>query len=113
MDRVSFSEFADSLGADRSNVEEIKEQMRAAVEEQKLRDVRKAMDMTQKELASEIGVAQNRISDIENGRVESLKIDTLKRYARALGFDVDIFLRPRKDASATTSLPDVVKLAIG
>lgn len=113
MDKMSFSDFADSLGVDRDNVAHLKDQMRAAVEEQKLRDVRKAMDMTQKQLASEIGVAQNRISDIENGHMESLRIGTLQRYAQALGFDVDIFLRPRKDMVVPASLPDSVKLAVG
>lgn len=64
MSKSSFGEFTNSLDIDRNNVENLKVQMRAAVEEQRLSDVRKAMDMTQKQLAAEIGVAQNRISNI-------------------------------------------------
>ena len=112
MSKLSFSEFANSLDIDRNNVENLKTQMRAAVEDQKLRDIRKAMDMTQKQLADEIGVAQNRISDIENGRMESLRIETLQRYAHALGFNVDILLSPKDDNKPTTALPEFVRLAI-
>lgn len=112
MAKLPFNEFVKTLDIDRENVEDLKTQMRTAVEDQKLRDVRKAMDMTQKQLAAEIGVAQNRISDIENGRMESLRIETLQCYAHALGFDVDILLSPREDRKSSTSLPDFVRLAI-
>ena len=37
-----------------------------------------------------MGVSQKRISDIENGRLDLLKIDTLRRYIAALGGTLEI-----------------------
>lgn len=113
MSKMSFKEYADTLPIDKDNVENLKSQMRAAVEDKKLRDVRKSLALTQKQLASKIGVAQNRISDIENGRIKSLRIDTLLRYAHALGFDIDIFLRPHESKESGNQSSEIVKLSIG
>ena len=98
----------ESLGANRDNVERLKREMLAAVEEQRLKDIRKSLGMTQVELAAEAGISQNRVSAIENGRTSSLRIDTLKRYADALGCDVEILFSPRSNDDAAP-----LRLAIG
>lgn len=50
-----------------------------------LREARKQEHVTQGELAARMGISQARISEVENGEVGSLKVDTLRRYAEALG----------------------------
>lgn len=109
---LSFSEYMDSLGADRAHVDQLKREMTEAVEEYRLREIRKTLGLTQVQLASAAGISQNRVSDIENGHTSSLRIGTLSRYADALGCDVEILLRPRQ--SAETPFPvRGVKLAVG
>ena len=108
MTDMGFSEYMETLGVNRDNVERLKSEMLAAVEEQRLKDVRKSLGMTQVELAAEAGISQNRVSDIENGRTSSLRVDTLKRYANALGCDVEILFNPRSDDDATP-----FRLAVG
>lgn len=112
MNALSFSEYMESLGADRENVDRLKGEMMAAVEEQRLKEIRRSLGMTQVELAASAGISQNRVSDIENGRTTSLKISTLERYANALGCDVEVFLMPRT-AGAGDSIGAPLKLAMG
>ena len=51
----------------------------------RLRLVRKKLGITQVELAKRMGVSQIRISQIENGKLESFELGTLIRYIEALG----------------------------
>mgnify|MGYP003686958659 FL=1 len=51
----------------------------------RLRLVRKRLGITQVELAKRMGVSQIRISQIENGKLESFELGTLIRYVEALG----------------------------
>ena len=51
----------------------------------RLRLVRKNQGITQVELAKKMGVSQIRVSQIENGKLESFEIGTLIRYLEALG----------------------------
>lgn len=51
----------------------------------RLRLVRKKLGITQVELAKRMGVSQIRISQIENGKLESFELGTLIRYVEALG----------------------------
>lgn len=55
-----------------------------------LSELRKAVGKTQAELAQILGVSQSRISQIENGRIEAMELETLRAYATALGGHVDI-----------------------
>ena len=112
MSEMSFSEYAESLGADRARIEELKCEMIAAVEEQRLKEIRKSLGLTQGQLASSAGISQNRVSDIENGRTSSLRIGTLARYADALGCDIEVLLRPRPGNDGAAPRP-ALKIAIG
>ena len=51
----------------------------------RLRLVRKKLGITQVELAKRMGVSQIRVSQIENGKLESFELGTLIRYIEALG----------------------------
>ncbi|MDA0632684.1 helix-turn-helix transcriptional regulator [Nonomuraea sp. MCN248] len=55
-----------------------------------LRELRKAIGKTQAEVARILGVSQSRISQIENGNIEAMELETLRAYAAALGGHLDI-----------------------
>lgn len=87
---LSFEDYVASRGIS----SELKEEALWATEEKiktyNLMQARKSRDVTQAELSRDMGVSQKRISDIENGRLDLLKIDTLKRYIAALGGTLEI-----------------------
>lgn len=87
---LSFDDYV--VGRDISS--ELKEEALRATQEKittyNLMQARKSRDVTQAELSRDMGVSQKRISDIENGRLDLLKIDTLKRYIAALGGTLEI-----------------------
>lgn len=55
-----------------------------------LKELRKSVGKSQAEVASALGVSQSRVSQIENGDLSAMELDTLRGYARALGGQVDI-----------------------
>lgn len=62
----------------------------AKIKGYELRQARKACRMTQKELAAKMGVSQKRISDLENGDIDVMQVDTLRRYVASLGGTLEI-----------------------
>ena len=50
-----------------------------------LKEARKTLNMTQVQVAQAIGVSQNRVSRMENGDMNAMSIDSLRRYISALG----------------------------
>lgn len=59
--------------------------LKQRVEAYRLAEARKKRHMTQAELASKMGISQKRVSEVENGRISSLRIATLERYAEGIG----------------------------
>ncbi|PTI88139.1 helix-turn-helix domain-containing protein [Staphylococcus simulans] len=58
---------------------------------QNIKQIRKRMNMSQKELATKMEISQSYLSDIENGR-KNLSIKTVKKLANSLGLSVtDLF----------------------
>ncbi|GAA2311680.1 XRE family transcriptional regulator [Nonomuraea roseoviolacea subsp. roseoviolacea] len=55
-----------------------------------LKELRKSIGKTQAEIAQILGVSQSRISQIENGNIEAMELETLRAYAAALGGHLDI-----------------------
>jgi DNA-binding XRE family transcriptional regulator len=55
-----------------------------------LKELRKAIGKTQAEVAQILGVSQSRVSQIENGDIEVMELETLRAYATALGGHADI-----------------------
>src|SRR5687767_9345915 len=55
-----------------------------------LKELRKSTGKTQTEVAQILGVSQSRISQIENGDIEAMELETLRAYAAALGGHLDI-----------------------
>ena len=70
---------------DREAVDRHKRRMLDEVRAYRLRELREAVDMTQVQLAGRLNVSQNRISRIEHGDVEHAQLNTLRKYAEALG----------------------------
>ena len=56
----------------------------------RLKEMRKETGITQQNLAKRLGVAQNRISQIENGKIASAQVGTLQKYVEALGGTLSI-----------------------
>jgi transcriptional regulator with XRE-family HTH domain len=84
--QTAFSEWIDEkLRGDeglRSLVEENLAEMRI---EQDLTALRERRGMTQRELATRMGVSQPAIAKLESGRIRNLELRTLSRWASALG----------------------------
>ena len=53
--------------------------------EQHLSEIRKALSITQKDLAEKTGLAQGEISRFENAELTGVKIGTLERYVAGMG----------------------------
>lgn len=70
---------------DRDAVERHKKRLLGEVRAYKLRELREAANLTQVDLAGRLKVSQNRVSRIEHGDVERAHLDTLRRYAEAVG----------------------------
>lgn len=59
--------------------------MLAEVRAYRLRELREMLAMTQTDVAQALAISQKRVSEIERGQVDFTKVDTLRRYADALG----------------------------
>jgi len=70
---------------DEARVEALAAKMRQQVRAYRLREIRAAQRITQVELAGQLKVSQNRISQLEQGQLGRSQIDTLRRYVEALG----------------------------
>ncbi|MGW4422043.1 helix-turn-helix domain-containing protein [Streptosporangium sp. NPDC004631] len=55
-----------------------------------LRELRKSLGKTQAEVAATLSVSQSRVSQIENGDLDTMELETLRAYAAALGGHVDV-----------------------
>jgi len=85
MTTVSFEEVLRERPIDPAEMETRKSEIRQYARAYKLREMREAQAMTQAQLAQELGVGQNRVSQIELGKINHSQVDTLKRYIEALG----------------------------
>jgi len=74
----------------RAAVDAHKARMRTEVRVHALRELREAQHITQNDLASILHVTQERVSAIERGKIDRASIDTLRRYAEALGGEVRV-----------------------
>ena len=71
----------------------IKEQLRAEVRAYKLAEVRAAAGLSQQELAEQLQVSQSRISRIEHGDLDRTELATLRKFARAIGGELELTLK--------------------
>jgi transcriptional regulator with XRE-family HTH domain len=62
---------------------------------ERIRELRKAKNLNQQEVADKVGINFTYLSKIENGKLESAEFpseETIKKLAKALGGDVDELL---------------------
>ncbi len=69
----------------RHSVEAHKVRMLDQVRAYRLKELRKAQHLTQKQVAERLEVGQNRVSTIERGELDRIQLDTLRRYVDAVG----------------------------
>ncbi|MFF5208078.1 helix-turn-helix domain-containing protein [Streptosporangium sp. NPDC000396] len=55
-----------------------------------LKELRKSLGKTQADVATALGISQSRVSQIENGDLDAMELETLRAYAAALGGHVDV-----------------------
>ena len=75
---------------DEARMEALAEQMRQQVRAYRLKEIRQAQDITQMQLATQLRVSQNRISQLEHGQINRSQVDTLRRYVEALGGQLSV-----------------------
>jgi predicted XRE-type DNA-binding protein len=63
----------------------LRDQMLAESRAYRLREMREAQKLTQTDVAEVLEVSQRRVSEIERGECDRIKLDTLRRYVQALG----------------------------
>lgn len=89
---VTQDDIVGRYGYDREQLREAAEKLVDQVRGKRLKELRRSLGLTQVEVAKRLGVSQNRVSQMERGDLGQLRIDTLRRYAEALGVDLRIDL---------------------
>lgn len=56
----------------------------------RLAQMRKRQDLTQEQVAAEMGVRQPRVSQIERGELDRVELSTIRAYVAALGGRVEL-----------------------
>lgn len=72
-------------GITEEQMESARKRTRDVIVAYSLKEARAACKMTQVEVARAMGVSQNRVSRMENGDLGAMSLDTVRRYAEALG----------------------------
>ena len=97
---------SDNPKAPASGMEALELQFRLALTERALgkllQDARLTSGLTQRDLARRLNWAQPRVAQIE--RAENLEVSTVAQVAEALGFDLELRLKPRKGGRALKSM---------
>lgn len=96
--RNKFSELNESLGADR--LKKLEATTKTMVAEMLLSEIRRHSGLTQKEVASVLGISQPSLSKIENQ--DDMQIGTLSKLIQALGGKLEIIAHlPQGDCRLT------------
>lgn len=70
---------------DRAVVDAHKTRMLDQVRAYRLKELREELHLTQQEVADRLNVGQNRVSNIERGNLDRVRLETLRRYVAAVG----------------------------
>lgn len=74
----------------REVVDAHKRRMVAEARQWKLQELRKQVDLSQERIADELDISQARVSKIERGDIDRTQVETLRRYAAALGGELRV-----------------------
>ncbi|MFM8212044.1 MAG: helix-turn-helix domain-containing protein, partial [Actinomycetes bacterium] len=94
---ITFNELKKKRPYNEKRVNKLTQQMIRESNAMRLAEIRKTMELTQVEMAKEIGVDQSNISRIESGKFSNTEIGTLQAYIEALGGKLEIYARIGKD----------------
>lgn len=83
-------EARDSGRIDEARVAADRERMRAARRAYQLAEIRKALGLTQTDVAEAMHVSQRRVSSVERGDLTHTELGTVASYVRALGGRIEI-----------------------
>ncbi|CRK61579.1 transcriptional regulator, XRE family [Alloactinosynnema sp. L-07] len=72
----------------------------------RLAQLRKEVGISQAEIAERMGVSQPRVSQLENGEVGQMEVDTLSRYVTALGGKLKL-VADFEDHGITVTAPEI------
>ena len=87
---MNLNDLIERHNVDESAVEREREVNAAQRREYQLREIRKQFGLNQTELSRLVNVSQQRISRIERGDISSVQVDSLRRYASAIGGTLNI-----------------------
>jgi DNA-binding XRE family transcriptional regulator len=76
-------EIAKAVGPER--IDAARSELQTWLRAYALTEARKRRHMTQQQVAAAMGLTQGRVSQIENGQLAESEVETLSRYAAALG----------------------------
>ena len=93
------NEMVKAISKDSTFKNEFEKEFNAKKVVRMLASSRAARGLTQSDLAKKIGCGQPRISKIENGRDDQLKIQDIVDYARALDLQVSAVFNPKKESA--------------
>jgi transcriptional regulator with XRE-family HTH domain len=91
---ASVSELLQDIAPDQEFAPEFEEHIQRRSLIKHLLALRAARGLAQRDLAEELGCTQSRISKLENGTDDELRLGDLVKYVHALGFDFGIAMRP-------------------
>ncbi|WP_294440911.1 helix-turn-helix domain-containing protein [uncultured Slackia sp.] len=90
MEKLTYLEFREQHPVSDTLMEEARKTTEETIRTYELKEARKKRHMTQEELSRKMGIGQKRVSALENGKIDVLKIDTLRRYVEGLGGTLEI-----------------------
>ncbi|PZA06052.1 MULTISPECIES: helix-turn-helix domain-containing protein [unclassified Meiothermus] len=99
----------DEFFQDDLNTPELRQAYREVLDEELgevLRSLRKKRGLSQKDLAERLGVQRSRVAQIENTEGLSLSLETLARFASALGYRLILTFADEGEAVAQYSLSE-------
>ena len=99
--KTAFMRWIDGqLGADPHLAREVDDLVSEMRLDQELAALREKRGLSQRQAARLLGTSQPYVAKLESGRIKNLGVNTLVKYARALGGTVSIKVQSRKRAVA-------------
>ena len=100
---VTLDEAKELLGVTEEGLAAARKRTDDYIEAYNLKQAREAAHLTQASVASSMGVSQARISELESGQIDSIRLGTLRRYVASIGGTLDISVKlPNGEAHFTS-----------
>lgn len=110
MEALSPTELFEEAGLDEATIERGVDTLWQSISGYQLRELRRAAGFTQVQLASILGVSQNRVSRLERGQLDTAQLDTLRHYIHALGGELHIEVHWKTQRIALAPHPSGISL---